>query len=106
MTEVFLCVETQEMLVGLAQNDHQLSIATRETHLGLCRITIEKLTSLKETQEMLVGLAQNGHQLFIATREMHSGLRRIAMGMLPSREEGFRRCLCEGLRRDVSFYLI
>ena len=74
MTEVFLCVETQEMLVVLAQTDHQLSIATRETHLGLCRTTTEKLPSLKETQEMLVGLAQNDHQLSIATRETHLGL--------------------------------
>ena len=74
MTEVFLCVETQEMLVGLAPNDHQLSIATREMHWGLHRITIGKHPSLKETQEMLVGLAQNDHQLSIATRETHLGL--------------------------------
>ena len=62
------------MLVGLAQNGHQLFIAARETHLGLRRITIGKPPSLKETQEMLVGLAQNGHQLFNGTREMHLGL--------------------------------
>ena len=50
---------------------------------------------------MLVGRAQNGHQLFIATRETHLGLRRIAIGMFPARKEGYRRCLCEGLRREA-----
>ena len=94
------------MLVGLAQNGHQLFIATRETHWGLCRITIGAFPTLKETQEMLVGLAQDGHQLSIATRETHLGLRRITIGMLPARKEGVRRCLCERLRREVNLNLI